>query len=308
MRIDELQPTVVAMRLAAPGLTISVGPFSVRFQSALPAVADYVRSHYGAFPLLDQNGCHLAIDIEPARGLRRFIRRQAVFRGDGVEPFYPLPQDKAPALLEWGFNWCIGRRVHHLVVVHSAVVARDGRAALLPAPPESGKSTLCAALVAHGWRLCSDEFALVDPVTSQIFPLPRPISLKKRSIEIIGGRMRGARFGPEVTDIEGTRTRYLAPPAESVALAANVVRAAWIVVPKYVPEAKTAFETVTHARMLAHLADSSYNYNALGPTGFNALARLADASTCHKLTYSNLDEALALFDELAAGPHEAPGT
>jgi hypothetical protein len=65
----------------------------------------------------------------------------------------------------------------------------------------------------------------------------------------------------------------LAPPAESVARAADTVRAAWVVVPKYVPDAKTAFETVTHARMLAHLADSSYNYNALGPAGFNALAR-----------------------------------
>jgi HprK-related kinase A len=306
VRIEQLDGDTLAAQLASEGLTASVGPFSVRFRSALPTVADYISSHYGPFPVLDQEGCHIAIDVDAAAGFRRFVRRQAVFRGDGVAPFFPLPQDKAPALLEWGFNWCIGRRIHHLVVVHSAVVARDGRAALLPAPPESGKSTLCAALVAHGWRLCSDEFALVDPVTSRIFPLPRPISLKERSIEIIGGRMPGARFGPEVTDVEGTRTRYLAPPAESVALAEAVVRAAWIVVPRYVPEARTAFETVTHARMLAHLADSSYNYNALGPAGFNALVRLADGSTCHKLTYSNLDEALALFDDLAA--HEAPST
>ena len=308
MRIEQLDADALATQLSSEGLTASVGPFSVRFRSPLPPVVDYISSHYGAFPVLDQEGCHVAIDIDAAGGLRTFVRRQAVFRGDGMAPFFPLPQDKAPALLEWGFNWCIGRRIHHLVVVHSAVVARDGRAALLPAPPESGKSTLCAALVAHGWRLCSDEFALVDPVTSQIFPLPRPISLKERSIEIIGGRMRGARFGPEVTDVEGTRTCYLAPPAESVALAANAVRAAWIVVPKYLPEARTAFETVTHARMLAHLADSSYNYNALGLAGFKALVRLADGSTCHKLTYSNLDDALALFDELASAPHEAPGT
>jgi HprK-related kinase A len=302
MKIEELQPGVVARRLAAPGLTMSVGPFSVRFQSALPAVADYVRSHYGAFPLLDQDGCHLAIDIEPARGLRRFVRRQAVFRGDGMEPFYPLPQEKAPALLEWGFNWCIGRRVHHLVVVHSAVVAREGRAALLPAPPESGKSTLCAALVAHGWRLCSDEFALVNPRTSEIYPLPRPISLKERSIAIIAERTPDARFGPEVTDIEGVRTRYLAPPAASVAQAAEPVTARWIVVPRYVSKSETSFETVAHARMLAHVADSSYNYNALGVSGFDCLARLVDGSSCHKLTYSNLDDAMRLFDELARQP------
>ena len=172
MRIEQLDGDALATRLSNEGLTASVGPFSVRFRSPLPAVAGYISSHYGAFPVLDQDGCHMAIDIDEARGIRTFIRRQAVFRADGMEPFFPLPQDKAPALLEWGFNWCIGRRIHHLVVVHSAVVARDGRAALLPAPPESGKSTLCAALVAHGCRLCSDEFALVDPVTSRIFPLP----------------------------------------------------------------------------------------------------------------------------------------
>jgi predicted ATPase len=28
---------------------------------------------------------------------------------------------------------------------------------ILPAPPGSGKSTLCAALVTRGWRLLSDE-------------------------------------------------------------------------------------------------------------------------------------------------------
>jgi HprK-related kinase A len=308
LRIQQLDGDALATQLSREGLTASVGPFSVRFRSPLPAVADYISSHYGAFPVLDQEGCHIAIDVEAAGGLRTFIRRQAVFRGDGMAPFFPLPQDKAPALLEWGFNWCIGRRVHHLVVVHSAVVARGNRAALLPAPPESGKSTLCAALVADGWRLCSDEFALVDPQTSSIYPLPRPISLKERSIAIIGGRMPGARFGPEVTDVEGTRTRYLAPPSDSVARSAERVTARWIVVPKYVPDAPTSFEAVTHARMLAHVADSSYNYNALGPAGFNALARLADGSTCHKLTYSNLDEALALFDELAAAAHEAPGT
>ena len=189
MTLGTFEDVRVAARLRGPGLAIAVGPLSVRFRSTLDEVGSYLRSHYAQFQVLDQDGCHLAVEVQPTSGMRRFVRRQAVFHGDGLTPFYPLPRLMAPALLEWGFNWCVGRRVHHLVVVHSAVVAREGRAVLLPAQPEAGKSTLCAALVAHGWQLCSDEFTLIDPATSNIYPLPRPISLKEQSIDIIAARM-----------------------------------------------------------------------------------------------------------------------
>jgi hypothetical protein len=43
------------------------------------------------------------------------------------------------------------------------VLERGGRALLLPAPSGSGKSTLCAGLAFNGWRLLSDELALLDP-------------------------------------------------------------------------------------------------------------------------------------------------
>src|SRR4029079_3041174 len=108
--------------------------------------------------------------------------------------------------------------------------------------------------------------------TSEIYPLPRPISLKERSIDIIASRMPGAVFGPEVISMDGRRTRHLAPPATSVAKSSETVTAAWIVVPRYTEGSQTEFEPVTHARMLAHLADSSYNYNALGGAGCYARA------------------------------------
>jgi HprK-related kinase A len=293
-----LEDARVAAKLRGPGLSVAVGPLSVRFRSTLDEVASYLRSHYAQFQVLDQEGCHLAVEVQPTSGVHRFVKRQAVFHGDGLTPFHPLPRPMAPALLEWGFNWCIGRRVHHLVVVHSAVIARGGRAALLPAQPEAGKSTLCAALVAHGWQLCSDEFTLIDPATSDIYPLPRPISLKERSIDIIASRMPGAVFSPDVISMDGRRTCHLAPPATSVARSSETVTASWIVVPKYAGGSPTEFEPVPRARMLAHLADSSYNYNALGVDGFKALARVVDGSSCHSLTYSNIDEALQLFDAL----------
>ena len=112
--------------------------------------------------------------------------------------FNPLPAEQAFPLLEWGLNWCVATQCHQYLILHAAVLERGGRALIMPAPPGSGKSTLCAALVARGWRLFSDELALIEIGGGQIVPLPRPISLKNESIDrIISG------FWPEGGDERG---------------------------------------------------------------------------------------------------------
>ena len=44
-------------------------------------------------------------------------------------------------MYEWGVNWCIGTTGHCNLILHSAVVEKDGRGVILPAIPGSGKST-----------------------------------------------------------------------------------------------------------------------------------------------------------------------
>jgi HprK-related kinase A len=266
--------------------------------SAVEGVAAYLRSHYGQFPIDDEHGAHFSVDVARPSGLRRWMKPQVVFTGDGQRPFHPLPAQMAPAMFEWGLNWCIARRVHHLLVIHCAVVSRHRRAVLLPAPPESGKSTLCAALVAHGWDFGSDEFCLVNPETGDIHPLPRPISLKNGAGDIIAARWPDAHFAPEVLDPEGTRIRYLRAPAQSVLDAQRVVSPRWVAIPRYRPGSPTTVEASSRARILTHLADSSYNFSGLGQRGLDCLAAIADKTRGFTLTYSNIDEALALFDRL----------
>jgi hypothetical protein len=50
--------------------------------------------------------------------------------------------------------------------------------------------------------------------------------------------------------------------------------------------------------MLAHLADSSYNFSQFGERGFDCLTAMVERTDAFTLTYSNLDDALALFDRL----------
>jgi hypothetical protein len=46
------------------------------------------------------------------------------------------------------------------------------------------------------------------------------------------------------------------------------------------------------------LADSAFNYSALGEEGFRVLANVIDQCDCYSFTYSNLDEAVAVFASL----------
>ena len=283
--------------LAEAGVRLEIGPFLVRVRSDLAGVRDHLRQLYGDFPVRLGEGAHMDVAVTRGRGLRRIVRPQAVLSINGAAPFLPLPASLAGPFLEWGLNWSIGRAVHRWVVLHAAVVERGGRAMIMPAPPGSGKSTLCAALVLAGWRLFSDEFGLADPASGQISAIPRPISLKDRSIAIIRGRDPGVVMSPEREDVAGARFVHMRPPTESVHRMSERARPAWVVIPRYVAGEKTSFEKQPRARTLMQLADQSFNYNYLGPQGFRCVTELIGQCDCYSLRYSDLNEALAVLDQ-----------
>ena len=139
MRIRDLSPADLLARLGGDGIRLAAGPFNCRLQSGIPEIADELARLYAHHPLVAPDAfVDFHVGVGPGRGLRRWLRPQAVFSVDGVEPFTPLPRNQALAMLEWGLNWCITAYSHHILVIHAACVARGDRAAILPAPPGSG--------------------------------------------------------------------------------------------------------------------------------------------------------------------------
>jgi HprK-related kinase A len=291
---------ISAARLAGPGVGLSVGPFLVRLRSDVPGVAEYVDTLYRDFEIDQPHGGHFDVAVVATRGLRRWIRPQATLAINTVVPYLPLPARLGGAAVEWGLNWCVGNQAHRWVAVHAAVVERHGRALILSGVSGAGKSTLCAALTAAGWRLFSDEFALIDPDSGRVVPLPRPISLKDHSIEIIRQRAPQFAFGTEGRDMDGARFVHVRPPVDSVKRAHEAARPGWVIVPRYAAGRATTFEPLPKAQALLKLTDQSFNYNYLGPLGFQTLATLVQRAACYRLEYSNLDEVIGLLAELAA--------
>lgn len=268
-------------------------------RSELPAVDEHLSRFYSDFQSRASEDGHFDLVIVGGHGLRRWMRPQASLVINGRRPFHPLPANLAGPLVEWGLNWCMGTKSHRWVAAHAAVVERNGRTLIMPAASGAGKSTLCAALAFAGWRLFSDEFALIDPASGQLSPAPRPIALKNAAIDVIARRHPDVVYGPEGVDIDGARFVHARPPSASVARAREQAPAGWIVFPKYSAGAPTTFEPVPRARALMELAGQSFNYNYL-TNGFSRLAEVVRSADCYTLEYSNLDDVLERLTRLTA--------
>jgi HprK-related kinase A len=301
LTVASLTRTQLETRLAGPGLLVQTGAFVSRIHSPIRQVADGIELLYGDYPLHEADGfADFHVGLRRSGGVRRWYRPQVNFDLDGQVPFEPLPEAHAFPMLEWGLNWCVSTRAHAYLMIHAAVVERDGMAAILPAPPGSGKSTLCAALVHHGWRLLSDELALLRPHDGLLVPVPRPVSLKNRSIDVVRGYVAGAVLSPPVSNTTKGTVAHLKAPPDSVARAHETAPPAWIVFPKYEAGAATSLTPIPRARAFFRVADNAFNYSEMGARGFATLAGTIERCASYDFRYSDLDEAMALFAALKA--------
>lgn len=290
-------PTFAARLRNGQGLRI--GPFDFRLTIRVPEVARSLHSLYRDYPLLDDERIfHGHVSLDEVRphwpGASRVVR----FRVDGRAPHEDRPAAHALAVLEWGLNLVIALRFHGWLMLHAAVLERDGCALVMPAMPGHGKTTLCAALAHRGWRLLSDEFGIVRPGSIDFVPLPRPMPLKNASIDVMRAFAPRATFGPRIEGTEkGTIVHLRAPPA-SVARADETAHARWIVFPRWVAGAPLSIEPVAaHDGFLA-LATNAFNYELIGEPAFETVKAIVGASRRMRLRYSVLDEAIEALDTL----------
>ena len=300
MNVGALSAAELARRLHGNGLRLRNGPAVVCVRSRLDEVCNGIALHYARHDVpADDRFTDFHISVDRPTGVRRWLRPQVEFNVDGETPFLPLPGNQGFPMFEWAMNWCISTHVHRFLMIHAAVVERGGRALILPAPPGSGKSTLCAGLVWRGWRLLSDELTLIDPSTGRITPVPRPVSLKNASIDVIRQFAPQARFGPVVHETVKGSVGHFSPPPGAVERSHETALPAWMVLPKFVAGAQTTLTPLSKGKALLALANNSFNYHVHGAGGFHVMAGLIKRSECFEFSYSRLEEAADLFARLA---------
>lgn len=268
-------------------------------QSDIAAVATLLYEFYADCPLEDAAAVSdYRLALRHPVSVRRWVKPQAEFIADGDKPFAPLPLSSAFPLLEWGFNWSVATTAHQFLMLHAAVVEKNGNAMVLPALPGSGKSTLCAALCHRGWRLLSDEFGLIRPGTTAFVPFPRCIPLKNESIDVMKRFAPDAIIGPTFTKTRKGDVAHVKPPGKSAQQFDCTAQARLIVFPLYSSDTETQLLPISKARAFMKVCTNAFNYEIMGVDGFRTVADLIDNSDCHLLHYSDLEEAVALVNAL----------
>jgi hypothetical protein len=301
LTLGSLSTDELATRLRA-GLNLSTGPYRFRIHSPCPQVLAGLSTLYADFELDAEDGDlpDFQVHLRPVRGLRRWFGPQVNFWLDHHSPFLPLPADHAYALLEWGMNWCLATQANDALLFHAAVLQRGPTCLVMPGDPGAGKSTLTAALMGSGWRLLSDEMAVIDLASGQLLPLARPVGLKNQSIDVIRRFTPAAVIGQPARDTHKGTVNHVRPTTQSVQRRQEPALASDIIFPRWRAGAATALTPLDRAEAFQRLAGNSFNYSLLGRAGFLATADLVARCRCWSFEYSDLAEAMATLGGLDA--------
>ena len=300
-RLADLSLDALKAQLVERGLSLDFGAARARIRSDVDALPAAIQRAYGEFAHDPDGAFHdVSVRLRRRSGLRRPVSKTIELESDADVPFQPFPSDTHLPLLEWGVNYLLAQRLNHRLLLHAGVVELDGRAIVMPALPGTGKSTLTAALAASGARLLSDEFGVVDLDRGILHPLVRPISLKNASIDVIGAFAPSASIGPRFAGTRKGTVAYLAPDARSYRERRTPAVPGLVLFPRYQPGADVRVEPLSKARAFAKLAVNSFNYEMLGPDGFDAVGKLLEASLVVRMSCGELPDAIDAIRDLVS--------
>jgi hypothetical protein len=186
-------------------------------------------------------------------------------------------------------------RGRYAIAFHASAVRRNGRCMLLPASSGGGKSTLCAALLHSGFEFVSDDLVLLDGTSPGLRGVPLPLSLKEGSWPILQQRFPKIEALDVHKRADHKLVKYLAPP--HLAPASDIHRAAWMIFPKFNPDADVDVRDLDQSTALSRLISEAFA-PSLRLTGeiFELLVEFVRPISCRQLSFSSLDAAVSLID------------
>lgn len=205
-----------------------------------------------------------------------------------------IPKSQLATYLQEKMMTCTYQVKPYLISLHAASVEKNGKVIIMPAVAESGKTTLTASLLYHGFKLFSDESTSVD-YDGCVHPLPFCMNIKEGSWHILSKAYPHLDTRTVHSRFDGQNIRFL--PPENMHKGRQ--KASHIIFPKYTPGASTSLEPITAKEALSKITEASYQVqSSMDQEKFERILKNLISLPKYRLVYSNLEEAIHTIDRL----------
>lgn len=292
--------TDVIRALASGALTLDLGPFLTRMKLSDTRSVSFFLDMYAACPVIVDETVlsDFSLCLRPPNPFRKFFRRQIVPDPGFQFPAAPLPVRMAPLALEMGLNLSVALQCFRYAIFHAGVVAYGEDALMISAKSGGGKSTLTAALMEEGWRLLSDEFAILDLDTSSLKAYPRPVSLKNASIDVVKSFAGRDQVSATLHDTPKGSIAYRRPRPSDIEAMDRAAKPRLILFPTFVEGGVAESREIDLADAAMQLIASSPNYQVIGEAAFTGLMTMLEGMKAYEIEYGSTEDSLALVREL----------
>lgn len=182
--------------------------------------------------------------------------------------------------LFWDVHDVVGKLARDFLLIHSGAVSIGGRAVLIPADMDVGKSTLTTALLHAGAEYLSDELGAIDPVTGSIYPYPKRITLDEEALPFFPGLAE--RLGDRAGAMSSLIQRYVRPEDCGASVARPAPLGA-VIFPSADREGPPRLEALGAGEAAIGLARNSRNLFRYGDRGVVLLGAITAGAQAYAL-------------------------
>lgn len=236
----------------------------------------------------------LVIAIEPDGRAFRLTMNGALQGG-------PLPPEHLLPLLQDRLRKYAYQRRAYLIAVHGAVVTDGVQTMVLAGLSGSGKSTLAAALLSRGYKLVSDEPAVIDPMSGGAWPIPLGLGLKAGSWSAVLRDYPALNELPVHIRWDGQPIRFLGSDEIDFYMAIAACPVTHLIFPRYNADSAGTIEPLTPVQGLRAITEAGYQVPGLDEKRVAQILDWINGLSCYTLFYSSTDEALGLLKEVLQG-------
>jgi hypothetical protein len=201
------------------------------------------------------------------------------FRGPERLFSHPDPQ-RLFRYAVWDIHYSASQFVRSFLALHAGAASADGQGLLLPAPQETGKSTIVAALLQRGFNYLSDEVGALDPITRRMYPHPKLLHLDPDAVDLfpgLEGRLED-RKGRARSSIERT-----VRPSDLDAGVGGPAPVRWVVFMSRDRQGPPRLTPVARAEAVEQMAENAFNLYRYGDRGVVLLARIAEGAETFRI-------------------------